>query len=139
MKKFLIFTVAVFTLVCSCSQKKDAAQPQEQTALEQQLPMAEDFKSPQGKPTVVDFFATWCGPCMQFRPVFHKAEKDYAGRIEFKTIDVDRDQALANKYGIQSIPTILFVDGEGREVYRFTGMMSAEELGRQLDAMLERK
>lgn len=100
--------------------------------------MAEDFKSPEGKPTVVDFFATWCGPCMQFRPVFQKAEKDYAGRIEFKTIDVDRDQALANKYDIQSIPTILFVDGEGHEVYRVTGMMSAEDLARQLDALLEK-
>ncbi|MEL6344418.1 MAG: thioredoxin [Myxococcota bacterium] len=64
-------------------------------------------------PVVVDFWATWCGPCKMIAPMLDAAAMDYDGRVRITKVDVDQNRALAAKYGVQSIPTlIVFKDGE---------------------------
>ena len=74
---------------------------------------------------VVDFDATWLGPCKMFGPVFEEVSKE--SDINFVKIDVDKDSDIARRYGVMTIPTIiLFRNGE--EVKRNIGYMSKEEL-----------
>lgn len=62
---------------------------------------------------LVDFWAPWCGPCHMIAPVIEELAREYAGRVAFAKIDVDRSRRLAMKFGIMSIPTlILFKDGK---------------------------
>lgn len=62
---------------------------------------------------LVDFFATWCGPCKMLSPVLEEVAADLAGQVEIVKVDVDQDGALAARYQIMSVPTmLLFKDGE---------------------------
>jgi thioredoxin 1 len=60
------------------------------------------------QPVVVDFYADWCGPCKIIEPVMKQLSKEYEGRVKFVKIDTDVDQELAMKFGIMSIPTVMF-------------------------------
>lgn len=83
-------------------------------------------------PMVIDFNATWCGPCRQFAPVFHEAAKKYAGKAVFVSVDVDKAQEAAMQFEVRSIPqvTILFPDGTSKST---VGFMNEE----QFDALLK--
>ena len=61
------------------------------------------------EPIVVDFNATWCGPCRMVAPIFDELDKEYAGRAQFVSVDVDECEELAMKYMVRNIPTILFI------------------------------
>jgi len=74
---------------------------------------------------LVDFYADWCGPCIVMKPVIDEIEKELAGKIEVKKINVDENQYEANKYGVMSIPTYLVLK-DGKEVERFVGAQSKE-------------
>ncbi len=65
-------------------------------------------------PSVIDFYADWCGPCRMVAPVIDALSKEYQGRVNFYKIDTDREQELAAAFGIQSIPSLLFIPMEGR-------------------------
>jgi thioredoxin 1 len=78
-------------------------------------------------PTVVDFWAEWCAPCKRIAPILEEIAASYDGQLKITKLDVDENQAVAGKYGIMSIPTLLvFKDGE--PVERIVGYMPQERL-----------
>ena len=81
-----------------------------------------------GKPSVVDFSATWCGPCQKMKPVFHKLAAEFADKYNFVTIDIDENPGLAEKYHIQVVPTFIFIDADGEEGDRISGAVEESEL-----------
>jgi len=87
------------------------------------------------KPVLMDFFAEWCGPCRMQTPIMEELEKKYSGKIEIKKIDVDRNMELANRYNIMVVPTII-LEKDGKEVRRWLGVTSKEELSSAIDAIL---
>lgn len=66
------------------------------------------------KPCIIDFYATWCGPCKRVAPIFDELAKEYDGKLTIYKVDTDKEQELAAVFGIQSIPSILFVPMEGQ-------------------------
>lgn len=66
------------------------------------------------KPAIIDFYATWCGPCKTIAPILEELANEYDGQIYIYKIDTDKEQELAAAFGISAIPTILFVPMEGK-------------------------
>ncbi len=66
-----------------------------------------------GKLTVIDFNATWCGPCKRFAPTFEDVAEEYATQANFVSVDVDKFPELATKYGVQGIPNVTFIKPDG--------------------------
>ncbi len=83
-----------------------------------------DFSSLIENRAVVDFYATWCGPCKMFAPIFEEVANEMD--FNFIKVDTDNNSDLAREYGVMSIPTIILFEN-GSEVKRHTGFMSKEE------------
>jgi len=78
-------------------------------------------------PVIVDFYATWCGPCRALKPVLEALSREANGQFNVVAVDVDESADLSTKYGISAIPTIL-VFKNGEVVERFVGIKSKQEL-----------
>ena len=85
-----------------------------------------------GKPSIVDFTASWCGPCQRMKPIFYSLADDFKEEYNFISIDIDENPELANKYQVQAVPTFVFLDADGNEGNRITGMISKEEFRDEL-------
>ncbi|CCA74139.1 related to TRX2-thioredoxin II [Serendipita indica DSM 11827] len=77
------------------------------------------------KLTVIDFHATWCGPCKMIAPTFEKLAQQYAGKVNFVKVDVDEAQEVAQKYSVTAMPTFIFLKGSD-VVHTIRGARNAE-------------
>jgi thioredoxin 1 len=78
-------------------------------------------------PTVVDFWAVWCGPCKMIAPALEQIANEYPGQLQVAKLDVDYNNESAIKYGVMSIPTLILFKG-GEPVERIVGFMPKEKL-----------
>lgn len=86
-------------------------------------------------PVVVDFWAPWCGPCRQIAPMLEKLAKEYSGRLLVAKVNSDEEPALAERYGVQGIPTLVFM-ARGKEVHRQVGLMPEPILRDSVEELL---
>jgi len=92
----------------------------------------------QSKPTLVDFFATWCGPCRMQAPILEDVKKRMGDQANILKVDIDQNRRLAATYNVRSVPTlILFKNGEA--VWRTVGVQQADELERRIHDHLATK
>lgn len=84
---------------------------------------------------VVDFWAEWCGPCRMVAPVIEELAKDYDGKALIGKLDVDSNPGVSMKYGVRSIPTILFLK-DGEVIDKHVGTATKQALAAKIDAML---
>lgn len=80
------------------------------------------------RPLIVDFSATWCPPCRQLKPIFEKLADEFKGRIDFVTIDVDENPEIAQAYGVQSIPMMVFFNKDGQIQDTLVGFRDRDQL-----------
>ena len=120
MKKNTIATFLMFFSVLTVS------------AIAAELPSANDVviraALVSGKPTVADFGARTCIPCKKMAPILEALKKDYAGKLEVEFIDVWKSENEAKKYGINLIPTQIFFDATGKELFRHEGFYGRDDI-----------
>lgn len=84
---------------------------------------------------VVDFFATWCGPCKKLSPTLDEVSKEFGDRVNIVKVDVDESEDLAMTYGIRSVPTVLFFKN-GQQVDKFVGALPKSEIVSKIENQL---
>jgi thioredoxin len=75
-----------------------------------------DWKYQGALPAIIDFYADWCGPCKMVAPVLEELSKEYEGRLVIYKVNTDVEQELSSVFGIQSIPTMLFIGADGEPI-----------------------
>lgn len=148
---WLVALLAVLTLASCQNRKPQAADSakQENVKVVSELTAASfvdkvfDYTQPAdsvvklaGKlPVIVDFYATWCGPCRRMAPELEAIARKYAGKIAVYKVDVDKEQDLAMAFEVQSIPTLLLINAEGR-VEMLQGGLTRSQLQQVVDVFL---
>ena len=87
-------------------------------------------------PVVVDFYATWCGPCRQLAPTMDGLADQYAGKIKFVKVNVDESPKLAQQFQVEGIPMLVFLQ-DGKTAGTSVGLVAKGDLIRRLDSLLQ--
>ena len=85
------------------------------------------------QPVLVDFFATWCGPCQMLAPVLKQVKDKLGDKITIIKIDVDKNQELASVYNVRGVPTMLLFK-EGKQLWRQSGVLSVDEITKIIES-----
>ncbi|MGF1590999.1 MAG: thioredoxin [Pleurocapsa sp.] len=104
-------------------------------AVKKQFSSFEDLLANSSIPVLVDFYATWCGPCQMMSPILEQVGADLRDRLQVVKIDTDKYPNLASKYQIEALPTlVLFKDGQPAE--RIEGVLQAQQLIQHLNTLV---
>ena len=128
----LIVLFALFTTSCAQNPKEEKKETASVVQMDKQMFLdkvfdyttgATEWKFQGDKPAVIDFYATWCGPCRMVAPILKDLAKEYGDSIVVYKIDTDKEKELAENYRIQSVPTLIIFKN-GKQVWRQTGIIS---------------
>ncbi|MCI2082353.1 MAG: thioredoxin [Bacteroidales bacterium] len=147
--KSTIITLLAVTMLSSCwaSGKQDDAKKKNEmntipmTTADFKVKIADYEKNPDewkylgDKPAIIDFYATWCGPCRALSPVMDELAGEYKGKINFYKVDTDKERELDELFGIRSIPSILFIPINGKPSMA-QGALPKSELVRAINEIL---
>lgn len=86
-------------------------------------------------PVIIDFYATWCGPCQTLSPMLQRLAREYEGKLKVIKVDVDKNRALAEAARIQSIPTLFFITRDG-QIERQVGLLPYPELTKMAERIV---
>ncbi len=87
-------------------------------------------------PSVIDFYADWCGPCKMLSPVIDELSEEYSGKVNFYKVDTEAEQELAGAFGIRSIPSMLFIP-HGDKPQMATGALPKDQLKQVISEVLK--
>ncbi len=87
------------------------------------------------KPAVIDFYASWCGPCQSLAPTLEELSEEYAGKVDIYKVNVDDEPELASAFGVRSIPTIVFIPTSG-EPQKRVGALPKASFREAIDALI---
>ena len=126
MKRVLASLIVLFALFStSCAQSKKEVKKEDTSVIQMDKQMfldkvfdyttgATEWKYQSSKPAVIDFYATWCGPCRMVAPILKDLAKEYGDSIVVYKVDTDKEKELSMAMGIQSLPTIVFIPQTGQ-------------------------
>lgn len=104
-------------------------------AVKKQFTSFQDMLSHSDRPVLVDFYATWCGPCQMMAPILEQVSTQLQGRIQVVKIDSDKYPQLASQYDITALPTLVLFK-EGAVIHRIEGVLQTHQLLQQLQLFL---
>lgn len=149
-KRFILCMAALLVLAaCNNKSEQNNAQPADTNeAAQSEMPVASTDDAGQSgwlkqttllgsKPMVVDFYATWCGPCKQLAPILEEIEQNHKGQVIFKRIDVDQEPDLASQFRVEAIPMLMFVTPKG-EYQTMVGYQEAAAIEAKIAELLTR-
>jgi thioredoxin 1 len=79
------------------------------------------------KPVLIDFFATWCGPCKMLGPILKEVKDSLGDRVSIIKIDVDKNQQISSQYQVRGVPTMILFQS-GKQLWRQSGVLTKEEI-----------
>ena len=129
MRTLTITFVLALLVVAGCAPKPTSGPAPQPLAQTQAQPQAQvQAQTPTSLPKLWDFWATWCPPCKELKPTIEALAKEYEGKIEIRSIDSDENKELAQKFNVQAIPTLVFLDAKGNELSRIVGLVSRDTI-----------
>lgn len=98
--------------------------------------MATDWKFLGDKPAMIDFYASWCGPCQRLLPIVESLADEFEGKVDIYKVNVDQEEELAAAFNVRTIPTLIFIPMSGKPE-REVGAKSESELREKLNNLLK--
>ena len=142
MKNILTLTLLLFTLGAAASNEDEKTMKATNITKQDFINKVMDYKSNPSewkykgdKPAIIDFYASWCGPCRMLAPVLDEIAKEYDGKIYVYKVDTEAETELAQLFGIRSIPSILFVPMDGQPMM-MQGALPKTELQKVIEEKL---
>ena len=158
MKKILVLSIVLSVIFFSCTSSNNNDSQKQETTKSESIASeksyvkvmsykdfiknvwdfeanATEFTFKGNKPCVIDFYATWCGPCKMVAPILEKLAKEYDGKVDFYKIDTDKEQKLAMVLKIEYLPTVLFTK-DGVQPEKSVGAKDEEYFRAQINKML---
>lgn len=135
-KTHIVIVAAGLLLAASCSPKNPTgkAEQADTTVVATDSATADTAKI-ESVVTIIDFYATWCGPCKQQAPILDEVAKEYGNRVKLVRIDIDQDPQKAGQYGVEAVPTLVFESTNGKKEMS-VGLKSKSDIEETINALL---